>query len=399
MSYPKITDAELSGKRVFLRADLNVPIHDGKILDDKRMRAVLPTISYILEKGASVIIASHLDRPGGKSVPELSLFPFAERLHRILDCKVTFAPDCVGSRVKTLADALKPGEILLLENLRFHPEEEDNDPVFAGELAALADIYVNDAFGTCHRSHASMVGVPEILGGGYIGFLIKKELRIFGLILKNPARPLTLILGGAKVSDKVPVINNLLMHLDYILIGGGMLFTFLKARGYEIGTSLLEEDRVETAAEIIGKTAELRVNFRLATDVVAASTPDAGSDLTVVPIDSIPEDKAGFDIGPSTIDIFTEIIRKSRTIVWNGPMGMFENKPFDKGTLEIANAVADATITGAFTIIGGGDSARAVNEAGLADEVTFVSTGGGASLKLLQGKELPALKVLKGVEK
>jgi len=398
VSYPKITDADIKGKRVFLRADMNVPIHDGKILDDKRMKAVFPTINYILERGASVVIASHLGRPGGKVVPELSLKPFVGRLQEFLDCKVLFAPDCVGARVKTLADALKPGEILLLENLRFHSEEMDNNPAFAAELASLADIYVNDAFGTCHRSHASMVGVPEIFGGGFIGFLIKKELRIFGFVLKNPARPLTLILGGAKVSDKIPVIDNLLPHLDYILIGGGMLFTFLKARGYEIGGSLLEEDRVEAAVDIIGKTAELRVNFRLATDVVVASSPDSGSDTEVVSIREIPDDKTGFDIGPASVEMFAEVIQKSRTIVWNGPMGLFEKKPFGAGTLGIATALADATVSGALTIIGGGDSARAVKEAGFAKNVTFVSTGGGASLKLLQGKELPALKVLKGVQ-
>ena len=394
MQYPSIRDLKTGGKRIFLRADLNVPIKDGKILDDTRIRSVLRTIRYLIEQGSPVVLASHLGRPKGQIVPDFSMKPVAEKLKEILtETRIIFARDCIGKRVEAMAAGLRPGELLVLENLRFHPEETANDPDFAAKLALLGDIYVNDAFGTSHREHASMVGVPEILGGGYVGFLVEKELRVLGELVKHPRKPYTVILGGVKVSDKVALIENVLPKLDNLIVGGAMAFTFFRAMGLETGTSIVEEERVQTARDII-KAAEVRgVNLILPVDIVCAVS--AESDPVVRRFDDLPPDMAGFDIGPESIELFRGIMMKSRTIFWNGPMGLFEIRPFDVGTRQLAAFMADATSFGATAVVGGGDSMHAVREAGVAEQITHVSTGGGASLKLLQGEELPALEHLK----
>ncbi|NOQ22231.1 MAG: phosphoglycerate kinase [Candidatus Aegiribacteria sp.] len=396
MKYPVVENAELRGRKVFLRADLNVPLKDGVITNDTRIHAILPTVRYLLDHGASIIIASHLGRPGGTRNPELSLAPVADRLSELLGKKVFFAPDCIGARVNTLAASLEPGDILLLENLRFHPEEKEGDMDFARELASNADIYVNDAFGTIHRSHASLTGVPEVLRGGYVGLLVQKELKVFGEMLSSPARPFSLLLGGAKVSDKIQVIENLLPRLDHLMIGGGMAFTFMMEMGLNVGTSLLEFDRLGAARKILDDAEEYGVDIHLPVDIVVA--PSAGRpDLAeTVPADAIPDRMAGLDIGPGTVEEFGKIIRKSCTVFWNGPMGVFEIPPFDSGTRGIAMALAEVSGNGTVSVVGGGDSVRAVMESGLGDRITFVSTGGGASLELLQDSELPALVALGG---
>lgn len=396
MRYPALSDAELEGRRVFLRADLNVPLENGRVADDTRIRGVVPTLRFLLDKGASVVIASHLGRPGGSTNPGLSLAPVADRLEDLMDMKVTFAPDCIGARVSTLRASMKPGDILLLENLRFHPEEKEGDEQFARQLAGNADLYVNDAFGTSHRAHASMVGVPSILGGGYAGLLVERELEVFQERLESPERPFTLVLGGAKVSDKVPVIENLLPGLDSILIGGGMAFTFMRELGLEVGNSLVELDRLGAAGKIMEDAGERGIEVLLPSDIVVAPSTDRSDLARTVPADSIPERETGLDIGSGTVEEFARVICSSSTVVWNGPMGVFEIPPFDAGTRGIAEAMATASDSGTFTVVGGGDSARAVAEAGLNDRLGFVSTGGGASLKLLQGKELPALAALRG---
>lgn len=389
-----VRDALLDGSRVFLRADLNVPLEDGRVADDTRIREVLPTIRLILDRGASLVMASHLGRPDGEAVPSMSLAPVAVRLTELLGRQVVMAPDCVGRRVEALAAGLRPGGLLLLENLRFNPGEEAGDPGFAAALAGLADVYVNDAFGTCHRAHASMTGVPSLLGGGYVGLLVEKELDFFRRATVDPARPFTLLLGGAKVSDKVPVIENLLDRVDNILIGGGMAFTFMAAAGTGVGRSLLEPDRIAVAAEIVRRAGEAGVRLVLPSDVVVSTSPDDPGGARTVPADAIPDDEVGLDVGPSTVAEFSRIVMQSGTIVWNGPMGLFEKKPFDAATTAIARALAEATSRGALTVVGGGDSARAVAEAGVEGSVSFVSTGGGVSLKLLQGKPLVALQAL-----
>ncbi len=396
MKYPELKDAELRGRKVFLRADLNVPLEDGRIADDTRIKAIIPTVAYLLDNGASVIIASHLGRPGGTIHNELSLAPVADRLAELLGKKVSFAPDCIGARVNTLAASLQPGDILLLENLRFHPEEKKNDIDFARKLASNSDIYVNDAFGTIHRSHASLTGVPEVLKGGYIGLLVEKELKVFLEMLLSPARPFSLLIGGAKVSDKIPVIENLLPRLDHLMIGGAMAFTFMKEKGLNVGTSLLEYDRLGAARKLFDDAEKFGVDIHLPVDIVTAPSTGRPDLAQTVPADAIPYDMAGLDIGPETVEEFGKIIRKSCTVVWNGPMGVFEIPPFDCGTRGIAMTLAEVTGNGTITVVGGGDSVRAVVEAGLSDKITFVSTGGGASLKLLQGVELPALTVLGG---
>jgi len=394
VKYRSIEDADLQGRKVFLRADLNVPLEDGRIADDTRIRAVIPTIDYLLENGASIIMASHLGRPGGVWTPQLSLAPVAERLEELLVRRVSFAPDCVGARVSTIVAGLKPGDVLLLENLRFHPEEKEGDSEFARQLSAFADIYVNDAFGTSHREHASMKALPEIMGGGYVGLLVRKELEVFQDMLSNPSRPFVLLLGGAKVSDKVPVIENLLPRLDHILIGGGMAFTFMKTMGMEIGTSLLEPDRLGAASKILSDAGDMGVSVQLPVDIVVAPSSGRPDLVSTVPADSMPLDQAGLDIGARTVELFGDIISNSCTVVWNGPMGVFEIPPFDTGTRELAGIIAQATRDGTVSVVGGGDSVRAVTEAGLDRQVSFISTGGGASLKLLQGADLPALEAL-----
>ncbi|MBD3277517.1 MAG: phosphoglycerate kinase [Candidatus Aegiribacteria sp.] len=396
MKYPLLKDAKPEGKKVFLRADLNVPLEEGRVADDTRIRGVLPTMRYLLDKGAALVVASHLGRPGGSSDPSLSLAPVAERLQELLGRRVIFAPDCIGARVKTLASSLEPGTVLLLENLRFHSEEKEGDGEFAAELADLADVYVNDAFGTSHRDHASMTGIPRVLGGGFAGLLVQKELEVFGEMLGDPRHPFTLLLGGAKVSDKIPVIDNLISKLDNILIGGGMAFTFMKRAGMEIGKSLLEQDRLDAAGSIMSHAGEMDVKVLLPVDVVVAPDMDSPEQAKTVPADSIPTGMAGLDIGPKTVSRFADVVRNSSTVVWNGPMGVFEVPPFDEGTRGVAQAMAEAADNKVTTVVGGGDSVRAVTEAGLENRITFVSTGGGASLKLLQGEELVALKALRG---
>ncbi|MEN8208253.1 MAG: phosphoglycerate kinase [Candidatus Fermentibacteria bacterium] len=394
--YPVLEDAELNGRRVFLRADLNVPLEDGRIADDTRIKAIIPTIKYLFDHGASVIIASHLGRPGGTIHHELSMAPVADRLSELLGQKVPFAPDCIGARVNTLAASLEPGSILLLENLRFHPEEKKNDIDFAHKLASNSDIYVNDAFGTIHRSHASLTGVPGVLKGGYIGLLVEKELKIFVEMLSSPARPFSLLIGGAKVSDKIPVIENLLPRLDHLMIGGAMAFTFMKEKGLNVGMSLLEQNRLGAARKLFDDAEKFDVDIHLPVDIVVAPSTSRPDLARTVRADAMPDDMAGLDIGSDTIEEFGKIIRKSCTVVWNGPMGVFEIPPFDSGTRGIAGTLAEVTGKGTVTVVGGGDSVRAVVEADLSDKITFVSTGGGASLKLLQGVELPALAVLGG---
>ncbi len=396
MRYPVISDLQTSGRKVFLRADLNVPLESGRIADDTRIRAILPTLRFLLEQGSSVILASHLGRPKGCVNPDLSLGPVAEKLSKLLKIKVLFAPDCVGSSVEQMASKLGLGDTLLLENLRFHPEEKSCDENFSRKLASLADIYVNDAFGTCHRKHASMYGVPRVVGGGYMGFLLARELDVFEGVLSSPERPFTVLLGGAKVSDKIPVIRNLLDKIDNLLVGGGMAFTFLRAMGREVGTSIVEDDILYTASRILDDARHMGVNLVLPYDIVVAHSQSEGAYARVVSADSIPPDQAGLDIGPETAEAFAGIIRESGTVVWNGPMGMFEVPPFDSSTRIIAATLAEATMRGTTTVVGGGDTVRAVAESGVVNRLSWVSTGGGASLMLLQGKELPALVALRG---
>ncbi|MBN1434378.1 phosphoglycerate kinase [Candidatus Fermentibacterales bacterium] len=398
MSWRRLDEADPSGRRVFLRADLNVPLESGDVADDTRIRGVLPTIRRLLDSGASLVIASHLGRPDGRVVEGLSLAPVARRLSGLLELPVAVAPDCVGKRVSMMAASLTPGKILLLENLRFHEEEEKNDPDFAASLAGLADIYVNDAFGTCHRDHASMTGIPRVLGGGYAGLLLQRELETFERIAGNPDKPFTLLLGGAKVADKVLVVENLIEVADNILIGGGMAFTFLAALGHGVGRSVLEPDRVDLARNVIDRAGQSGVRLLLPLDVVVADSKERPETARTVSADSIPGDTCGLDIGPASVAAFSSVLlEESRTIVWNGPMGLFEVPPFDRGTVEMARALACATRErGATTIVGGGDSVRAVSEAGVEDQLSFISTGGGASLKLLQGKQLVAVRALSG---
>ncbi len=395
MTYPFLPEADLAGRRVFLRADLNVPLAKGRVADDTRLTALVPTLLHLMQGGASVILASHLGRPKGQPDPELSLEPVARRLEVLLGVRVLFAPDCVGERVRTMAAGLRPGDILLLENLRFHAGEKAGDAEFASKLAGLADVYVNDAFATCHRAHASMSGVPEAMGGGYIGFLVRRELEAFEGATGDPDRPLTLVMGGAKVSDKVAVLEHLIPRVDRALIGGAMAFTFLRAKGMETGRSLVEEDRMETAGRIMELAESEGTELLLPSDFVAAPSAEEPEGAQTVAAGSIPEDMAGYDVGPDTAEAFCEAIAESGTVIWIGPLGMFEVQPFGRATCKVAEAMARATDEGATTLVGGGDSARAIAEAGFAGMVSFVSTGGGAALTLLQGQELPALKPLR----
>ena len=394
MNYNKktVTDIPVSGKKVLLRCDFNVPQdkETGAITDDKRIVASLPTIRYLLEQKAAVIACSHLGKPKGTYKPELSLAPVARRLSELLGQEVLFARDVVGEDARAKAAALQPGQILLLENLRFEPGEEKNDPEFARALASLAEVYVSDAFGTVHRAHASTAGVAAYLPA-VSGFLIQKELEIMGGALADPKRPLVAILGGSKVSSKIGVIDHLLDIADTIVIGGGMAYTFLKARGGSIGTSLLEEDRLDYCREMMEKAGAKGVELLLPVDTLCAGTFSADAQPELVDAMAIPDDRMGMDIGPKTVEKFTAAVRGAGTVIWNGPMGVFEFPAFAGGTRAVAQALADC---GAVTIVGGGDSAAAVEQMGFADRMTHISTGGGASLEFLEGKELPGVACL-----
>ena len=393
MNYNKKTvyDADVKGKKVLLRCDFNVPQdkETGAITSDKRIVAAVPTIKYLLDQGAAVIACSHLGKPKGEWKTKLTLAPVAERLSQLLGQKVIFASDIIGEDAKAKAAALKPGEIMLLENLRFDIREEKNGEDFAKALADMADVFVSDAFGTVHRAHASTAGVAAFLPA-YSGLLVDKELSIMGKALDDPRRPFVAVLGGAKVSDKINVINNLLEKADTVIIGGGMAYTFKKAQGFEIGKSLLEEDRIDYAREMIAKAAEKGVSFLLPVDNLCAAEFSADAEPVLVEGD-IPADLMGMDIGPKTVACFTDAVKGAGTIVWNGPMGVFEFDKFAGGTKAMAKALAES---GAVTIVGGGDSAAAVEKLGFADKITHISTGGGASLEFLEGKELPGVACL-----
>jgi phosphoglycerate kinase len=379
-------DLDLNGKRVFMRVDFNVPLANGgkEISSDKRIKASLPSIQYALDHNAALILASHLGRPKGKLNPEMSLAPVAVRLSELLKKPVAMAPDCIGPSVEAMLP--KPGEILLLENLRFHPEEEKNDPDFSRKLAALCDVYVNDAFGTAHRAHASTVGMIVYVKQAAAGFLMDKELEYLTKVTRNPARPSIAILGGAKVSDKIEVIQNLMKIVDVILIGGAMAYTFLRARGESTGKSLVEEDKINLARELMAEAGD---KLKLPVDHVVAAELKAGVATQVV--DAIPDGMMALDIGPRTIERYSKIIAGAKTIIWNGPMGVFETPPFDTGTVALAHAVA---ASGAVSVVGGGDSEKAVKSAGVADKISHISTGGGASLEFLAGIELPGVAAL-----
>lgn len=391
MAKLSVKDLDIKGKKVFTRVDFNVPLGQNRtITDDTRIRAALPTITYILDNGGIPILASHLGRPGGKVDPNLSLAPVAKRLGELLGRAVTFASDCVGDEVQKIADGLKPGDILLLENTRFHPEEKKNDPQFSKELASLADVYVNDAFGTAHRAHASVVGAAEHFQEPACGLLMEKEITYLEDALKSPKRPLLAIIGGAKVSTKVGVIHNLLQSVDTLIIGGGMCFTFFKAKGYGIGTSLCEDDYLDEAKALIDDP-----KIYLPTDIVVVRTVQHGQPMTTVNADALPDDQTGVDIGEKTRNEIAKRIEQAKTIVWNGPMGIFEIDDFSKGTYSVAKAVAAATSAGALSIVGGGDTIAALRKFNLLEKVSHASTGGGASLEYLEGKELPGIKILK----
>lgn len=382
-----IKDIDVMGKRVLVRVDFNVPLKDGAVADDSRIQAALPTIRYLIEHQAAVILCSHLGRPKGEAKAELSLRPAAEHLATLIDDPVSFSEDCIGSKVEEAAANLQPGEVMVLENTRFHPGEKQNDPEMAKQLAALAVVYVNDAFGSAHRAHASTTGVAEYLPA-VAGFLMEKEIQYLGQTIADPARPFVAILGGAKISDKIDVIRNLLEKADSVLVGGGMANTFFKAQGFDVAESLVEDKALETAKLLLGQSDQ---RLRLPVDMVIADAFTGNANQKIMPIGNVPEGWRILDIGPETVKAFREALEGAKTVVWNGPMGVFEFPAFAKGTFGVAEAVAEC---GAIAIVGGGDSASAVRKSGLADKITHISTGGGASLEMLEGKTLPGLAAL-----
>ncbi|GMV48694.1 phosphoglycerate kinase [Nitrospirales bacterium NOB] len=387
-----IEDVQLRGKRVIIRADYNVPLDDSlQITDDTRIRSTLPTINRAVDEGARVILCSHLGRPKGKFDPKYSLAPVAKRLQRLLGKEVIFAPDCIGSVVESLVARMKPGDVMLLENLRFHAEEEKNDDAFSKALASLADVYINDAFGAAHRAHASTVGITKFIPEAAAGYLLRKEIEYLEGAVENPVRPFVAILGGAKVSGKIGVIENLGKKVDKVIIGGGMAFTFLKAMGLEIGLSLVENDMLDFAKGVQDHAFSSGVKFYLPVDCVVAAGREPGAETKIVPVQEIPKGWYGLDIGPASVKLFSEAVQDAKTILWNGPMGMFEVDAFARGTLAMAHAVANAY---ALTIVGGGETALAVHRAGESESISFISTGGGAALELLEGKTLPGLAAL-----
>ncbi len=386
-----VDEIEVKDKKVFIRADFNVPLDQGIITDDTRIKSTLPTVRSVLDRGGSVILASHLGRPKGKVDKKYSLAPVADRLSELLGKEVMFIEDCIGKEVEEKAQHLKPGDILLLENLRFHPEEEKNDEGFARKLAGLADIYINDAFAVSHRAHASVEAITRFAGQKGAGFLIKNEITYFKKAMGEPERPLIAIIGGAKVSGKLEVLENLIQKVDKLLIGGGMAFTFLKAEGIEIGKSLVEDDLLDTARKVMKKADERGAKVILPVDCVVANKVDAEAEYKTTTINDIPADWLGLDIGEQTLKLFKEAIKDARTIVWNGPMGVFEIEPFSKGTYGVVDLVADSP---ALSIVGGGDTDVALHRSGKSDKISFMSTAGGAFLELLKGGTLPAIKAL-----
>ena len=389
-----VDDINVKGQRVLVRCDFNVPLKDGKITDENRLVAALPTIKKLIADGGKVILCSHLGKPKGEPKPELSLAPVAKRLSELLGQEVKFAadPEVVGPNAKAAVEAMKDGDVVLLENTRYRAEETKNGDEFSKELASLADVFVNDAFGTAHRAHCSNVGVTKYIKTCVVGYLMQKEINFLGNAVNNPERPFVAILGGAKVADKLNVINNLLEKCDTLIIGGGMAFTFLKAKGYEVGASLVDDEKIDYCKEMMAKAEKLGKNLMLPVDTVAAKTfpnpIDAEIEVVEVPVEAMPADMMGLDIGPKTAEAYAEAVKSAKTVVWNGPMGVFENPVLAKGTIAVAKSLAE---TDATTIIGGGDSAAAVNTLGFGDKMTHISTGGGASLEFLEGKELPGV--------
>jgi len=393
MELQTIEGKDYRGKRVFLRVDFNVPVENGKVADDTRIKAAIPTIEYLLKQGASLIIASHLGRPKGKVVPEMSLGIVAKRLSELIGKEVRFIQDCVGPEVKKVSESLKPGEIILLENVRFHKEEEEGDEKFAQELASLADCYVNDAFGTCHREHASVYGITKFFKDVAAGYLIEKETAALSKLLENPEKPFLLILGGAKVADKIGMVKNLLDKIDTFITGGVMAYTFIRAKNWEIGNSKVEEDAIPLAKEIIKEINKRHLEFHTPLDHVIADKVAADAHYFATERGTVPPNWIGVDIGPQAIEEYTDCIKRAKTIFWNGPMGIYEIEPFSAGTVALAKAIGETE--GVFSVIGGGDSAAAVNKAGVADKISHICTGGGASLEFLEKGTLPGIEVLK----